>query len=72
MIRVFNTLTGVVMTAATEPALPALIAVINAVSVKEPVAVPFCWRYSLMVFFKCSNIGNFIAVKGKLRAASAV
>jgi hypothetical protein len=44
MIRVFTTLTSVVMTAATEPALPALIVVISAVSIKEHVAVPFCYR----------------------------
>jgi len=38
MIRVFATLTGVVMTAATELALPALIAMMSAVSVKDTVA----------------------------------
>jgi hypothetical protein len=72
MILVFTTSTGVVITAAKEPALPALIAVIIAVSLNVPIKVPLSFLYSLIFVFKCSNMGNCIAVKGKFRAASAV
>jgi hypothetical protein len=47
MIRVFTASTGVAMIAATELAFLALIAVISAVSFKDYVAIPFCYRIIL-------------------------
>lgn len=72
IMRVLTTSTGVVRTAAMEPALPALTAVARAVSPNPPVYVPFFFLRSMMSSFICSNIGNCIAVKGRFRAASAV
>ena len=58
--------------AATEPAVPADKAVTNPVSSKVPVDTPFLFRYICMLLRRNSNIGNCMAVKGKLRPASAV
>ena len=72
MIRVLTTSMGVVMTAATEPAELADIAVTVAVSHIDPVAVPCLDRYAWMDVRRRSNMGNCMAVNGRLRPASAV
>ena len=72
MTRVFTTSSGVVINDATEPAALALIAVTAANSEIDPVALPFCFLLELVVLFKCSYMGNCIAVNGRFRAAREV
>jgi hypothetical protein len=61
-----------VMNDATEPAALALTAVTAANSEIDPVALLFACLLELMVRFKCSYMGNCIAVNGRFRAAREV
>lgn len=73
IILVFTTSLGVVMNAATAPALPALPPATKPVS-----TTPLVWSCRPPSFFfhaherSCSKMGNWSAVKGRLRATSAV
>ena len=72
MMRVLTTSMGVVMTAATEPAEPAEMAVIMPRSSKVPLDLLWALRYARREVLKCSYMGKCIAVKGRFLAASAV